>query len=255
MATFVACGDGDGEDSPPQDEESFDGGVAVEDAGDTEAPDAGSPDSGQPVATSTFQLPFVYSGYDGTNTYEARFIFGSTVRNAAALGVDVTAVQASVEDPSIADLVRVDMGPQGPRHFVLYTVTTRAAGTTRIITTYQGNTVFSDLTVYAYTPQDVQVGSTRYSNPPNPNADRVPCSNCHFVGGIQHSPDYTAFWSEQQALEVVTQGSTTLVFQDGNTVTYDPEPNGLPHAWNLTPEEEAGIMAYMRSLPLLDFGP
>lgn len=260
---LVACG---GEDSPPQDGDNLvdnpqDGGFAGEPNNPDNPPpeDPQNPGPAGPGIPDTFQLPFVYTGYDGTNTYQARFVFGSALQNAPDLGIDVTAAQVTVENPALADLERVDMGPLGPTHFVIYTVTARAAGSTRINVTYQGQTASSDLTVYSYTPADVQLGAERYNNPVNPDpATRIACSTCHFAveqGGIQHSPDYTAFWSEEQALEVVSQGQTTIIFLDGEQVSYDPEPNGLPHIWNLTPEEEKGIMAYMRSLPLIDFGP
>lgn len=205
-------------------------------------PDIGSPDN-------VFQSAQLYTGYDGQNTYEILYVFGTT-DNSPLGNIDV-----SLTNPELASVERVDMGPNGPQNLAVFRLISQAAGTTQISANYEGVNFSTNLTVYSYNPTDVANGEVRYNNPPNPNrTERRACIDCHGPDSlVPHSPFFTALWSDDQGLDVIEFGRTAVIIDErtGAEGIYDPEAGDLPHEWDLTDEEREGIMGYLRSRPLL----
>src|SRR5690606_21379652 len=93
------------------------------------------------------------------------------------------------------------------------------------------------------TPEQVALGQSRYNQGAADDATRVACASCHgLANGVDHSPLFSSFWTDQQLIEMVETGR--IEFGDGEAY----EARGVNHVFNLTEEERAGVAAYLRSL-------
>lgn len=161
-------------------------------------------------------------------------------------------------------------------------VTGQAAGQTTITVSSGQFSRSVPITVTGYTTVEHDLGLQRYENPDNPSALRKGCADCHSqAGGAPHNPAALAGFSDQELIAATKLGKypdkcilpTSLAcnctpvgtdpgtacdacseancsFTDGIVLDND-RTNSVedPHVWDLTPEEEKGIMAYMRSIP------
>jgi hypothetical protein len=219
---MFACGGG-GSDPPADTPDA--GGGGDDDDGPLEPPD-GDFDYVYPDISHT--------GFDGEHTFKV------------PLATNLTDVTWSVEDPSIADVAPAAT----PEQFADFgetwaLVTTKKAGTTKIIATSGGKTVSSELIVEAYTAADVSAGEQRYNNPADSGApQRNACVSCHgLANGVDHSPLALAYFADDEIYSAVTTGA----YPDGY------ELQGVNHAWNVTEAEGKGIVPYLRTLPLKGF--
>ena len=205
----------------------------------------------------TFQVPAIVQGEKGTATWSAS---------------DPTAVSFA-NDPTTGGTV----------------MTVKSATPTVTITAQVGShCATTTLTITSAVEADWQVGNARYNNgipvlagcidtnvlpllqdsginlPPPPDGgcpDAGPaCTGCHgpmstagIFEGVEHTPEQTAGFSDQDLISIFTTGTVP----EGGP--YDP--NYLPyeywhlfHTWSdiATPEQQKGMIVYLRSLAPID---
>jgi hypothetical protein len=98
--------------------------------------------------------------------------------------------------------------------------------------------------IASYTAAQLQAGEARYRMPANAEGDatRQACAACHENESSmapRHDPLWLSSFSDSNILPAIKAG----VAGDGYELQVE-------HSWNLTPEEEAGIVPFLRSLPL-----
>ncbi len=199
----------------------------------------------------------MYSAYDG----------GEHTFKVPAIVNGYTGVTWSAEDPSMVDLV------QTGENSVM--ITTRAAGSTRIIARAGGLSGSAMIHITEANPADWVLGEQRYNNGvPLPDfsamqaagagimiPDDLSCRNCHGGGAdalsVEHTPQQTGGYSDEELIAIFTMG------QKPPTAGWR---SGIPmfiytmlHTWSATEEEKRGIIAYLRSMePMsqgeIDFG-
>lgn len=223
----------------------------------------------------------MYSGYDGVHDYKIP---------AVVTGVSGAGVTWTSSDDSKVDIAMDSSVAQGGAM-----LTTKAAGTVTITATAGSLCGSSTLTITQFSPSDWETGNTRYnlSNPvPNPFADggmpppsffmqgpdagnfldpkSAPpgCINCHgptatsgIYKDVAHTPEQTGGFSDTDLAGVFTKG----VIPPGGVFDQMIVPQFIWsyfHKWDdiSTPDEQRGMVAYLRSLPpsaqggTVDFG-
>lgn len=198
----------------------------------------------------------IYSAFDGVHEFKVPAIVNG-----------YTGVQWEAEDPSMVDLV-----PNGDNGVM---ITTRKAGTTRIIARAGALSGSAQIHITEAAPTDWELGEQRYNNGvPLPNfdaamaagmgfslSDDLSCRNCHGGGAdalsVEHTPQQTGGYSDEELIAIFTMG------QKPPTAGWR---SGIPmfiytmlHTWNATEEEKKGVVVYLRSLePMtqgdIDFG-
>lgn len=119
-------------------------------------------------------------------------------------------------------------------------VTPRVAGAIEVVARAGAVEVSTTIEVVEYSAEELALGARRYNQPDDPGGPgRASCASCHLAaGGHDHSPIYTSYFGDAEILSAVTTGQ------------YSPdEVLAVDHEWNLTADEERGIVAYLRSLP------
>lgn len=199
----------------------------------------------------------MYSAYDG----------GEHVFKVPAIVNGYTGVRWSAEDPSMVDLVETG------ENSVM--ITTRKAGTTRIIARSGALSGSAEIHITEANPADWLLGEQRYNNMvPLPDFSAmmasgmgimVPgdlsCRNCHGGGAdalsVEHTPQQTGGYSNEDLIAIFTMG------QKPPTAGWR---SGIPmfiytmlHTWDATPEEQQGIIVYLRAMEpmsqgVIDFG-
>jgi hypothetical protein len=187
----------------------------------------------------------MYSAFDGVHEFRLPAIVNG-----------YTGVTWEIEDDSLADLA-----PNGDNGVM---ITTKAAGTTRIIARSGPLSGSAMLTITEATPADWELGEQRYNNGvPLPTIDpsmvtaagfTIPddlsCRNCHGGGAealsVEHTPQQTAGYSDQDLVNIFTMGQKppTANWRSGIPMFFYT----MLHTWAATPEEQRGIVTYLRSL-------
>jgi len=201
--------------------------------GDDDPGGGGDPGSGPiapPDGAEDYLFPSeAHSGFDGTHTFLVPF------------STNLTDVTWSVADPDIASVAPA-AAPEEYAEFgeTWALVTTKKAGTTKIIAAAGGKQVEATLTVAPYDGAQVTAGEMRYVNPDDASgAQRNACASCHaLANGVDHSPLALAFYDDESILAAITTGT----YPDGYVL------RGVNHMWNLTDAERPGIVPYLRSL-------
>jgi hypothetical protein len=197
----------------------------------------------------------MYSAFDGEHPFKVPAIVNG-----------YTGVEWSAEDPTL-----VDLAPMGDNGVM---ITTRKAGTTRIIARAGALSGSAEIHITEANPADWVLGEQRYNNMvPLPAFDpmaamgmiNIPedlsCKNCHGGGAqalsVEHTPQQTGGYSDAELIAIFTMG------QKPPTAGWR---SGIPmfiytmlHTWAATPEEQKGVVTYLRSLePMsqgdIDFG-
>jgi hypothetical protein len=204
------------------------------DTGGTVKDDAGVIDSPAipPDGDGDYIFPErIHSGFGGATIF--RVPIATTLK-----GADLAWM---VADPAIATIAAA----AAPNDSELYDedlpswaiLTTKKAGTTRVMASAGGKTSTADVIVTAYAPAQMAAGKARYTTAGA--ADRVACASCHEkADGADHSPTRLAAYDDANVVSAIT----TAKYGDGY-------PLGLKtHKWALTDAEKTGIMGYLRSL-------
>ncbi len=198
-----------------------------------------------PVGTD-LQIAFnpMYSGYDGVRTFKIPAIVPG-LTNVSWSASDVSYVSLE-NDPTTGGVL----------------ITTKKAGTVKIIARNNGLSGSADLTITAYDPADCQAGDDRYNNDKGLDggsffqvfsADTpkdVSCHSCHgdsaqFLS-VQHTPQQTGGWTDDDLINIFTKG-----FKPNGSVFVTMTPPQLYqmfHQWQVTEQEKTGIVCYLRSL-------
>jgi hypothetical protein len=167
-----------------------------------------------------------------------------------------TGVRWEVSDPS-----KVDMEMTGENSVM---ITTRGSGDVKIIARAGALSGSADLHITEASPADWELGQQRYDNGvPLPTldpmmamamgfnlGDDLSCKNCH--GGsamalsVEHTPQQTGGYSDQDLINIFTMGMKPPVAN---------WRSGIPmfiytmlHTWSATPDEQKGLVVYLRSL-------
>jgi hypothetical protein len=194
----------------------------------------------------------MYSAYDGVHPFKIPAVVNS---------INAGAVVWSAEDPSL-----VDMAPDAATGGVM--ITTRKAGSTKIIATAGGLCGVAALTIAQASPDDWMVGSARYNDGVlldptqlrNRRTDAGPaerlfaCTNCHgdtATNGafktVSHTPTQTGGFSDAELIEIFMHGTVpTGGYFDEMIISYRTW-QGFHH-WDMTPEQAKGVVVYLRSL-------
>ena len=187
-----------------------------------------------------------YSGYAPSGTFRVMISTGAD------------APRWAVEDPSVASIEPAP-APSIPNTDVtglsFALITTKRAGETGIRMTSGDKVVTTRLVVAAYTDADLAAGKARYTTASTDGA-RAPCIQCHARDGgvgVDHSPLKMGGFDAPAILGVIER-ATYPESPTGQSITSSFSPRGplsfAQHRWNLTDAERAGVVAYLRSLPL-----
>lgn len=199
----------------------------------------------------------LYSAYDGTNTYQVPVrVKDAEIELAGWQAIPSTAVKFD-EDPTVAGQVLITV--MQPVESVTIAARNGMIGGT------------TTLHVTIGTPEDWEIGRMRYDNgveyelpdfdfaqlldpnfmPPEP-PDNLACNNCHTKGAkyfeIIHSPTQASLYSDEQLVSIFTMGIKP------EPVCYRVLPPDLEylyvdfHTWESPPEEQKGLIMYLRSL-------
>ena len=197
--------------------------------------------------------PVVHTGFNGRDTFLApistNFVVDewttANVRTASVSGYPICGT------PSISD-------PAG-------LVVAEGAGMTQVTARAldindSPFTLNVDIVVESYTEEDTDLGEERYRTGEPAVADRIPCASCHeAAGGVDHTPLEMAYHDDAAILMATKDGKYPDFCTDalgvqctcGEVGCDNVSPGYVlqgPHQWNLTPDEERAIVAFMRSL-------
>jgi hypothetical protein len=207
--------------------------------------------------TSTLSLFFnpMYSGYDGMHTYQIPV----TIDNA---GETIPNVRWSASDPSM-----VDIAATSDPNTVM--ITTKKAGSVRIIAQTDTAIGIAPLTIAAYTPDQWTMGQTRYTSgtptslrgqlTSDGGADKyVQCTSCHGDSpmslAVQHTPEQTGGFTDDELKNIFLHGQIPAADLTVLNITADDFASF--HQWSVGSDAEAnGLLAYLRSLTPKDQGP
>lgn len=184
--------------------------------------------------TADGQEPFVFplkahSGFDGTHTFKVPFI--------ANIEPDPVWELADPSLGTIEPIGTLEEWEATPGSWVL--ITTTGTGMTELTATLGEFRASTTLTITAYAPSDLTTGETRYRTPVDPGSTRVACASCHEAeGGADHSPVRAAMYDDAELLSIIMTGELP-----GQVMLR------APHQWDIRPDEQRGIVAYLRSLP------
>jgi mono/diheme cytochrome c family protein len=193
----------------------------------TPAPDAG-------LGVMSFSPDSVHSGFDGEHAFK--------VPIAVYDANDELVVSA--KDPSAATIVAVKL--ENPvvdgvldngKYFM---VTPKKAGDIVLVAKSSGRSIEAKLSVTAYTTAQWAAGKQRYENAGT--SGEPACTQCHAgSAGIDHSPAALASVDDQKVGTVITSGISTSGFPI-------KESTGKGHRWEVTEDERAALVTYLRGL-------
>jgi hypothetical protein len=243
-------------------------------AGGSPATDAGVADLGV-LRPGLIQFAPMYSAYDGEHTFQLT----PSVPSASSSSTDADPVDASTLEWQVdSAFVKVDAFTDLPAAVLL---TTKKAGKTVIKVsgmTKRGVKVRGEaqLMIAQAKPEEWASGDERYSNgsaintavmgPSGgssgpcglPTTVSVPkdasCTNCHNSSGglsVEQTPTQTAGYSDDQLLEIVTQGVKPSGGFTGMFLKNTPMPDCLfkgIHSLTLNDDQKKGIVWKLRSL-------
>jgi hypothetical protein len=202
--------------------------TAITDAGFDSAPPA---DSG--LGVLAFRPSTLYSGWDGTHTFQAPFAVYDS-------GDDLT---VTLDDPSAGTLVpkklvdpaKNGVTDDGKYYFLLVS----KAGSFTLTATSQGQTATTKVTITAYDASRWDVGAARYVTA---EGSSPPCTQCHGgAGGIDHSPAALVSADDEKVAATIVTGIDPF----GTAIKINGQPS---HKWTVTPDEQSGLVTYLRAL-------
>jgi mono/diheme cytochrome c family protein len=217
------------EEEPPPAEDSPEPGTQRSDDGKFDS----TPASDSGLGVMSFSPDAVHSGFDGQHAFE--------VPIAIYDGADDLVVAA--KDPSAATIVAtklakplVDGVLDNGKYFM---VTPKRAGDIVLVAKSAGRSVEARLSVATYSEAQWNAGKQRYENGGN---GEPACAQCHAgSAGIDHSPAALASVDDQKVGTVITSGISTSGFPI--------QESSKGHRWEVSEEERAALVAYLRGLP------
>jgi hypothetical protein len=219
-----------------------------EDKGDT--PGTGTGTDNATGATGSLKLLFspMYSAFEPSHTYKLPVIIDG-----------VTGATFSASDPSKVDVENTATGA---------TLTMKAPGQVTITAKLGNETGTSSLTISETTAADWERGNARYNTMvdalPTPDGGTVTianfftmreakgaCTTCHSETAkllkIQHTPQQTGGYSDQELITIFTMG-----MKPGGARQRTALPEyfwGMGHQWTVDEADKKGLVTYLRALP------
>lgn len=188
----------------------------------------------------------MYSAFDGVHDFKLPAVVNG-----------VSDLNWSADDPT-----KVDIEQDNDTGGVMLTM--KASGTVTISAAAGGLVGTSLLTILAATPDQWQAGSDRYHNgtilrnvsqATRDGGNEAACTNCHGSDAtaldVQHTPQQTGGYSDQDILNIVTKGTKPPGV--GQRIMPFDEWHAL-HQWHL-PDDQLSIVVYLRSLTPVAQGP
>jgi hypothetical protein len=204
--------------------------------------DPSEPDKPEPVTPSAdsglgellIRPSRLYSGFDGTHTFTVPVAVYDSAADLTLTADDPAAVD--IVPKQLANPVRQDGTTDNGKYFF---VTSKKAGTVKLIAKSGGKTAEAQVTVTSYGPDRWQVGQRRYTNAAG---SEPACANCHVNGNaIDNSPAALATATDEGIAIVITTGISTAGFP----IRIDGK---LGHRWTVDDTVSAGLVTYLRSL-------
>lgn len=197
-----------------------------------------SPESG--LGELLFRPDSIYSGFDGARTFKVPIAVYDADSDLAVTASDPSAV--SIAPTTLKNPV-VDGITDNGKYFL---ITANKAGTVTLTAKSKGRTTTATLTIASYAAGRWAAGETRYKAA-GTGADR-PCTTCHVNGSaIDHSPASLATATDEEVGAIMTTGVRPGPGGSSSTIVIPSEPS-TPHAWNMTPTEQEGLVTYLRAL-------
>ncbi|AKV04190.1 hypothetical protein AKJ09_10853 [Labilithrix luteola] len=219
--------------APPDDTSSptdGDGGIHYERDGST-YDSAPPPDSG--LGELRFMPNVVYSGFDGTHTFQVPIAVYDADSDLTVTSSDPTMKLDAVKlvNPVVDGVT--DLG-------AYYLVTIPKAGSFTLTATSKGRSATATVNAASYAADRWAAGETRYTNASGTGLAQ-PCTNCHVKGqAIDHSPAVLATATDQEISVIITTGvkpgPSPILGVDGG------------HKWQVTAAERDGLITYLRGL-------
>lgn len=206
------------------------------------------------------QFATAYSAFDGVHDYK--------------VPAKVTGVKKPKWSASPPELVDLEVQPDGS-----VMITTRGVGVVTVTAKSGSLTGSTKLTIAKAEPTEWQAGSDRYNNgivfqrpdggrpeggggggggdrpPPNPS---LACTNCHARGksDVEHTPMQTGGFTDDELVTIFTKGKKPA---DVPQRIMSADRWQQIHQWKMEPEEQRGLVWYLRSLEpksqgVIDFG-
>lgn len=192
--------------------------------------------------------PRVYTGYNGRDLF------------LAPISVNFMADEWRTTNSNVAQVAPLPLCGSPSILEPSSIVTSDGPGTTQVIATAPGIDLRVDVIVTQYSIQQTDAGAERYNNSEDGNNARRSCASCHQqADGVDHTPLEMAYHPDASILEVSMYGKYPDICTDatgaecacGSAGCDNVSPGytlNVPHTWDLTPAEQDGIVAYMRSL-------
>jgi hypothetical protein len=226
-------------------------------AGDTSSSSGPLVLTGQPAFGLVFSP--MYSAFDGVHDFQVPVVpqGGVTVDK-----WEIANAQGAVQT-GVADFAKEDS-------FGGAMIKVRKAGDYFVVAHAGKQIGWAELHVTAATPDQWSMGEMRYNNsimlqsliPMGTTPPKDPsCKNCHGTGAsfldVEHTPQQTGGYSDAELIGIITTGT-----KPANAVS----KSGIPltvykffHTWTATPEEQQGLVIYLRSFQpksqgAIDFG-
>lgn len=192
--------------------------------------------------------PVVHTGYNGRDTFlspvSTNFVVDRWV--SSSQGTATISGYPQCGTPSIYDPAAL--------------ITSQNSGTVQVTAIAEGVSKDIDIVITEYSTAATDIGEQRYRTD-GVGTERRSCAGCHdAAGGVDHTPLEMAFHDDASILSATKDGHYPNICTDAfgvectcNTPNCDNVSLGYvllggEHVWDLTEEEETGIIAYMRSL-------
>jgi hypothetical protein len=180
----------------------------------------------------------LYSAYDPGHSYKVPV----TV-------VGLKNLTWSVSDSNLAEIEQYEDEPGALGSDAI--VTTKGPGTVKVRASAGGISGEAVLNITPASPSLWEIGRARYQDGPKIRNDipdaKAACTNCHGNGGadVEHTPAQTGGYSDAELITIFTMGQKPAGVKNR---VLSVEAWSPVHRWQMTEEEKAGIVVYLRSL-------
>lgn len=205
-----------------------------------------------------YKSPKIYSGFDGVNSFKTVMVvmpmpdlpeelFDQVVNTPEFMKAYFEKLaKITVEGDAAAVGITEIPVQQQQKFFRAFALSSKKAGESIVKPKLDAAEAPHTLMVAAYTPEQIAAGRARYNTAVEGATPSPSCASCHRAqGGVNHSPLFTAQYSDAGILSSVENGQNA---DDGYTL---PVTHRMTFA---TPEAKAGIVPYLRSLDPLANG-
>ena len=218
--------------------------------------DEADPDDIEPVGQPIISPPIVHAGFDGQNVYQVPI---NTDLERFADGQ----ISWESDDEAIVTIAPANAPPfPGTFGSKWALIETKAQGATTIHAIVGDERLSAQVIVTQYDAADQAIGDARYNNGVASGL-QMACAACHLVqGGADHTATEIGFHDDAAILQATMMGRYPDVCRDEASRPCDCNDEGcelvaghvlqagigIAHEWELSAEEQQGIVPYLRSL-------